>query len=93
MAAPVVGFPVIVALVRVIGVAVSALVLTWAFHFRGGLSLFSRDKDLIFNVIFPLCFIQTNFYLLSFNQDRVVGLFAIKIELFASSGLILASSA
>ncbi|KAL4612601.1 hypothetical protein ACB092_08G211700 [Castanea dentata] len=41
-----------VATVRAIGLAVSALVLTWALHFRGGLSLSSlnNNKDLIFNV-------------------------------------------
>lgn len=37
-------------IVRLIGVVVSALVLTWALHFRGGFSLSSLHKDLIFNI-------------------------------------------
>lgn len=49
MAVPVVRFPIFV-LVRVIGVAVAALVLTWSVHYRGGLALISDNKALIFNV-------------------------------------------
>ncbi|KAI3916706.1 hypothetical protein MKW92_006894 [Papaver armeniacum] len=49
MAVPMVGFP-IVLLIRIMGVVVSALVLTWTLHYRGGLALFSDNKDLIFNV-------------------------------------------
>ncbi|KAL5726349.1 ascorbate ferrireductase (transmembrane) [Ranunculus cassubicifolius] len=49
MAVPTVGFPIFV-VIRTIGVIVSALLLTWIFHYRGGLSLFSQNKDLIFNV-------------------------------------------
>ncbi|XP_004306029.1 PREDICTED: probable transmembrane ascorbate ferrireductase 2-like [Fragaria vesca subsp. vesca] len=48
-AIPVVRFPIFRA-VRVVGVAVAALVLTWTIHFRGGLALISDNKDLIFNV-------------------------------------------
>lgn len=44
-----VRFP-IFAVVRVIGVAITALVLIWCVHFRGGLALVSEDKRLIFNV-------------------------------------------
>ena len=50
---PVVNFP-IFTVVRVVGVAVTVLLLTWALHFRGGLALVSDNKDLIFNVSFPL---------------------------------------
>ncbi|GMN57039.1 hypothetical protein TIFTF001_026141 [Ficus carica] len=46
---PVVRFP-IVFFVRVLGVFVAALLLTWTNHFRGGLALISDNKDLIFNV-------------------------------------------
>ncbi|KAL9323825.1 hypothetical protein ACSQ67_008682 [Phaseolus vulgaris] len=46
---PVVNFP-IFTVVRVVGVAVTVLLLTWALHFRGGLALVSDNKDLIFNV-------------------------------------------
>ncbi|KAJ4835177.1 hypothetical protein Tsubulata_033848 [Turnera subulata] len=46
---PVVRFPMI-ALLRVIGLMVAALVIIWGFHFRGGLALSSDDKALIFNV-------------------------------------------
>ncbi|KAI3976857.1 hypothetical protein MKX01_008715 [Papaver californicum] len=49
MAVPMVGFP-IVLLIRIMGVVASALVLTWTLHYRGGLALFSDNKDLIFNV-------------------------------------------
>ncbi|CAA3002478.1 probable transmembrane ascorbate ferrireductase 2 [Olea europaea var. sylvestris] len=49
MAVPVVWFP-ILPVVRIIGIAVTALVLTWTVHFRGGLALISDNKDLIFNV-------------------------------------------
>ncbi|XP_047317525.1 transmembrane ascorbate ferrireductase 2-like [Impatiens glandulifera] len=49
MAVPAVDFP-IVFVVRVIGTIVTALVLIWTVHFRGGLALVSDNKDLIFNV-------------------------------------------
>lgn len=49
MAVPVVKFP-IVLLVRIMGMMVTALVLTWALHYRGGMSLISDNKDHIFNV-------------------------------------------
>lgn len=49
MAVPVVKFP-IVLFVRIMGVMVTALVLTWALHYRGGMSLISDNKDHIFNV-------------------------------------------
>ncbi|XP_050230355.1 transmembrane ascorbate ferrireductase 2 [Mercurialis annua] len=49
MGVPVVKFP-IFAIIRIIGVVVAALVLTWTVHFRGGLALASDNKDLIFNV-------------------------------------------
>ncbi|PSS30569.1 Transmembrane ascorbate ferrireductase [Actinidia chinensis var. chinensis] len=49
MAVPVVHFPIIL-LVRIIGVIVTVLVLTWTIHYRGGLALISDNKDLIFNV-------------------------------------------
>jgi cytochrome b-561 len=50
MAVPVVRFPIIL-IIRVLGVMVAALVLTWNLHYRGGLALVSDDKDLIFNVL------------------------------------------
>lgn len=50
MAVPVVSFPIYL-VVRILGVAVAALVLTWTVHYRGGLALVSDNKDLIFNVI------------------------------------------
>ncbi|RXH68232.1 hypothetical protein DVH24_028379 [Malus domestica] len=43
-AVPVVRFPILSA-VRVIGVIVATLVLTWNVHFRGGLALISDDKS------------------------------------------------
>ncbi|KAE9590281.1 putative ascorbate ferrireductase (transmembrane) [Lupinus albus] len=46
---PVVRFP-ILKTVRVFGVMITILLLTWVFHFRGGIALFSDNKDLIFNV-------------------------------------------
>ncbi|XP_019451102.1 PREDICTED: probable transmembrane ascorbate ferrireductase 2 [Lupinus angustifolius] len=46
---PVVGFP-ILKTVRVFGVIITLLLLIWVFHFRGGIALFSDNKDLIFNV-------------------------------------------
>lgn len=50
MAVPVIKFPTLMVLVRLMGVIVSALVLTWTVHYRGGLALVSDNKDLIFNV-------------------------------------------
>ncbi|XP_031114929.1 probable transmembrane ascorbate ferrireductase 2 [Ipomoea triloba] len=49
MAVPVVRFPIFL-LVRIIGLVVMSLVLTWTVHYRGGLALISDNKDLIFNV-------------------------------------------
>lgn len=49
MAVPVVRFP-IYGVVRILGIAVTATVLTWSVHYRGGLALVSTNKDLIFNV-------------------------------------------
>ncbi|KAK1383448.1 putative transmembrane ascorbate ferrireductase 2 [Heracleum sosnowskyi] len=49
MGAPVVRFPIMI-VIRVVGIAVLALLLTWTLHFRGGLALISDNKDLIFNV-------------------------------------------
>lgn len=49
MAVPVVRFP-IYGVVRILGIAVTATVLTWTVHYRGGLALISNNKDLIFNV-------------------------------------------
>ncbi|XP_015577989.1 transmembrane ascorbate ferrireductase 2-like [Ricinus communis] len=52
MGIPVVRFSMMTTLIRVIGLAVLVLVITWTFHFRGGVSLSSTTKDLtlIFNV-------------------------------------------
>ncbi|XP_073266999.1 uncharacterized protein [Populus alba] len=50
MDVPVIRFPTITMMVRVIGVLVAAFVLIWTFHFRGGLALSSDNKSLIFNV-------------------------------------------
>uniref|UniRef100_A0A7N0TFQ9 ascorbate ferrireductase (transmembrane) n=1 Tax=Kalanchoe fedtschenkoi TaxID=63787 RepID=A0A7N0TFQ9_KALFE len=47
--APMVNFPV-VPLIRILGCLAAAMVLLWSLHFRGGMSLFSDNKDLIFNV-------------------------------------------
>ncbi|CAI9752792.1 unnamed protein product [Fraxinus pennsylvanica] len=49
MAVPIYRFP-IFAVVRIFGIAITALVLTWTVHYRGGLALISDNKDLIFNV-------------------------------------------
>ncbi|KAL8124769.1 transmembrane ascorbate ferrireductase 2 [Apium graveolens] len=49
MGAPVVRFP-IMTIIRLVGISVSALLLTWTLHFRGGIALISDNKDLIFNV-------------------------------------------
>ncbi|KAL2522895.1 putative transmembrane ascorbate ferrireductase 2 [Forsythia ovata] len=49
MGVPVYRFP-IFAVVRIIGISITALVLTWTVHYRGGLALISDNKDLIFNV-------------------------------------------
>ncbi|KAH9675874.1 putative transmembrane ascorbate ferrireductase 2 [Citrus sinensis] len=49
MAVPVVRFPIFL-VIRVIGVIISTLVLTWTVQYRGGLSLASDNKDLIFNL-------------------------------------------
>ncbi|KAI4346814.1 hypothetical protein L6164_007680 [Bauhinia variegata] len=46
---PLVKFPIFLT-VRVVGLFVTLLLLTWALHFRGGLALVSDNKDLIFNV-------------------------------------------
>lgn len=49
MAPPVIGFPIFLIL-RIMGLVIAALVLTWTVHYRGGLALISDNKDLIFNV-------------------------------------------
>ncbi|CAH9091000.1 unnamed protein product [Cuscuta europaea] len=49
MAVPAVKFP-IFTMVRIIGIAVAAMVITWTMRYRGGLALISENKDLIFNV-------------------------------------------
>ncbi|KAL5808111.1 hypothetical protein ACOSQ3_028802 [Xanthoceras sorbifolium] len=49
MTVPVIRFP-IFTVIRVIGVIIAALMLTWTVHYRGGLALISDNKDLIFNV-------------------------------------------
>ncbi|CAA7410330.1 unnamed protein product [Spirodela intermedia] len=46
---PVVRFP-IVFLIRLFGAAAAAMVIAWVVRFRGGMALFSDNKDLIFNV-------------------------------------------
>lgn len=56
MGVPVVSYP-IYRVVRILGFAVVALVLTWTVHYRGGLALISSNKDLIFNVIIILFFL------------------------------------
>jgi len=53
MAVPVIKFPILMRLIRLMGVLVTALVLTWTVHYRGGLALVSANKDLIFNVRTP----------------------------------------
>ncbi|RVW44869.1 putative transmembrane ascorbate ferrireductase 2 [Vitis vinifera] len=63
MAVPVVRFP-IIRLVRFIGVVVTAFVLTWAVHYRGGMALISENKDLIFNVIFLIFVLCSDLYAL-----------------------------
>ncbi|KAK6154917.1 hypothetical protein DH2020_009165 [Rehmannia glutinosa] len=49
MTVPVVRFPLFPA-VRIMGIAVAVLVLTWTVHYRGGLALVSENKDHIFNI-------------------------------------------
>ncbi|EEF36389.1 transmembrane ascorbate ferrireductase 2 [Ricinus communis] len=49
MGVPVIKFP-IFTIIRLIGVIVTALVLIWTVHYRGGLALASDNKDVIFNV-------------------------------------------
>nr|GLL18807.1 probable transmembrane ascorbate ferrireductase 2 [Ipomoea trifida]GMC59528.1 probable transmembrane ascorbate ferrireductase 2 [Ipomoea batatas] len=49
MAVPTVKFPIFL-LVRIIGIVVATLVITWTVRYRGGLALISDNKDLIFNV-------------------------------------------
>ncbi|XVF20582.1 hypothetical protein REPUB_Repub12eG0013000 [Reevesia pubescens] len=49
MVVPVIKFPIFM-VVRVLGIVITALVLTWTLHYRGGLALISDNKDLIFNV-------------------------------------------
>ncbi|CAN0928961.1 Transmembrane ascorbate ferrireductase 2 [Linum grandiflorum] len=48
-AVPVTRFPIVI-VVRLLGVIIAGLVLTWTMHYRGGLALVSDNKDLIFNV-------------------------------------------
>ncbi|WVZ14815.1 hypothetical protein V8G54_012381 [Vigna mungo] len=79
---PVVSFP-IFTVVRVVGVAVTVLLLTWAVHFRGGLALVSDNKDLIFNVTIPL-----HGLLFSFSGDGYAG-FAKSFRFSVMGNLIL----
>lgn len=58
MAVPVVSFPIYL-VVRILGIAITAVVLTWTIHYRGGLALISDNKDLIFNVIAPVLYLFT----------------------------------
>lgn len=71
---PVVGFPIIF-VIRVLGLIVAALLLTWTTHFRGGMALISDNKDLIFNVclsIFLSPYLSLNpiffFFFLGFSK-------------------------
>ncbi|CAN1126204.1 Transmembrane ascorbate ferrireductase 2 [Linum perenne] len=48
-AVPLTRFPFLI-VVRLLGVIIAGLVLTWTLHYRGGLALVSDNKDLIFNV-------------------------------------------
>ncbi|GAA0149461.1 reductase [Lithospermum erythrorhizon] len=47
---PVVRFPILLVVVRMLGIMVAALVLVWCVHYRGGLAISSDKKALIFNV-------------------------------------------
>ncbi|KAG0461543.1 hypothetical protein HPP92_021477 [Vanilla planifolia] len=49
MAVPVARFPIML-MIRLLGFSAAVLVIAWALHFRGGMSLISDNKDLIFNV-------------------------------------------
>ncbi|GMI63431.1 cytochrome B561-1 [Hibiscus trionum] len=49
MGVPVIKFPIFV-VIRLLGIVITAILLTWTFHYRGGLALISDNKDLIFNV-------------------------------------------
>ncbi|KAK3003333.1 hypothetical protein RJ639_019276 [Escallonia herrerae] len=49
MTVPVVKFPIIF-VVRLLGMLVTALVLIWNVHYRGGMAFISEDKSLIFNI-------------------------------------------
>ncbi|KAL9226565.1 hypothetical protein vseg_002362 [Gypsophila vaccaria] len=49
MVTPVVKFPINM-VVKMMGITLTVLVLTWLLHYRGGLALFSHNKPLIFNV-------------------------------------------
>jgi len=48
-AVPIVRFP-IFPFIRFTAVAIAVMMLYWTFHFRGGMTLFSENKPLIFNV-------------------------------------------
>ncbi|KAM7506922.1 hypothetical protein LguiA_017375 [Lonicera macranthoides] len=49
MAVPVFRFPIFI-VIRIIEILVAVTVLTWTIRYRGGLALFSDNKDLIFNI-------------------------------------------
>ncbi|KAL4325837.1 hypothetical protein GQ457_11G005460 [Hibiscus cannabinus] len=49
MGVPVIKFPIFV-VIRLLGIVITAILLTWTFHYRGGMALISDNKDLIFNV-------------------------------------------
>ncbi|RRT58477.1 hypothetical protein B296_00016966 [Ensete ventricosum] len=69
-AAPVLLLP-IVPLVRLMGAAAASLVVTWVVRFRGGLSLNSDNKDLIFNVTPSFCPYAYLFHLLLPNRALI----------------------
>ncbi|KAK8541780.1 hypothetical protein V6N13_137629 [Hibiscus sabdariffa] len=49
MGVPVIKFPIFV-VIRLLGIVITAILLAWTFHYRGGMALISDNKDLIFNV-------------------------------------------
>lgn len=56
MGVPMIKFPIFM-VVRGLGIVITAILLIWTVHYRGGLALISDNKDLIFNVISSLfCF-------------------------------------
>lgn len=88
---PVVRFP-IFATVRAIGVLIIVLLLTWVIHFRGGLALFSDNKDLIFNVINLFLWIHLLFpfifYVLLSIFSFFIGIENVRMRRFGIIGLV-----